>query len=418
MARTDTYTDSYPPRTQRDTRIGDLRPGTRATIAGRLSELDDVVRLRDDSGEVAIDSRPTPAQGIVECTGTWIPPTFNVETLERLAPSSRAPEAVSGQVSARARALRETREFFHDRHFIEVETPLLVKAPGMEPHLRAFTTHSERGAQRFLPTSPEYGMKRLLASGQERIYQICKAFRDEPFACLHSGEFTMVEWYRAYASYEEIAEDAEHLIARLARNLLGTLQLSYGEDVIDVSTPWERLTVEGAFGQYASIVASPVSDPELFVEACRKETSLDLPGETTFEDAFFKVFLERVEPQLGRVKPTILTDYPASMAALAKCPAASRTAERFEIYVGGIELANAFTELNDPVEQRRRLEDEARERARSGMPEYAIDEAFVNALEAGLPPAGGIALGFDRLLMLLTNAPHIRDVLAFPDPYI
>ena len=418
MARTNAQIDCYPSRTRRDTRVVDLRPGESATIAGRLSESGEVFRLRDESGEVAIDGCPATAPGIVECTGTWVPPTFKVESAKSLVASSQTPDPVAGQIRARAKALRETREFFHDRHFTEVETPLLVQAPGMEPHLRAFATRSERGVERFLPTSPEYAMKRLLASGQERIYQICKAFRDEPFARFHSDEFTMLEWYRAYASYKEIAKDTEQLVARLARKLLGTSQISYGENRIDVAPPWERLTVEDAFHRYASIGTSPVPDPERFVEACRQDTSLGLPDGATFEDAFFKVYLERVEPKLGRRKPTILTDYPLSMAALAKCPDASPTAERFEVYIGGIELANAFTELNDPVEQRRRLEDEARERAQSGMPDYAIDEAFLGALVAGLPPAGGIALGFDRLLMLLTDTPHIKDVLAFPDPNI
>ncbi len=419
MARTDAQTNTYPARTHRDSRIADLQPGVRATIAGRLLMSGATVRLRDASGEVPIDRISAPADSIVECIGRWNPPTFTVDAVEVLAPSSRRPEATTGQIRMRARILRRTREFFHSRHFVEVETPLLVPTPGMEPHLRAFETLSQRKTRRFLPTSPEYAMKRLLARGEERIYQICKAFRDEPFSRFHSAEFTMLEWYRAFASFEDIAHDTEELVSCLAEETLGSAHLTVGSDRIALTPPWERLTVDEAFDRYASIDRLPAADPRGFVQSCLGDATLGVTREDTFEDIFFRVFLDRVEPRLGRSKPTILTDYPASMAALAKCrDAAPHTAERFEIFIGGIELTNAFTELNDPVEQRERLKTEAGERTRHGMPEQPIDEAFLGALEMGVPPAGGIALGVDRLIMLMTESTHIRDVLAFPDPHI
>ena len=413
MARTES--NAFPARTIRNTRVGDLRPGEYVTIAGRLIESSGSLRIRDASGEIAIDSRPGEIHEIVECTGRLRPPTFSVEAFRRLTPSTRALDASTSRraIRVRANALRETRAYFHDLGFIEVETPCLVPSPGMEPHLRSFSTRSSRGALRFLHTSPEYAMKRLLSTGEERVYQICKTFRDEPFARYHSGEFTMLEWYRAFASYEEIARDVERLVVHLARKLHGATHLAYGKDTIDLSAPWERLTVEQAFRRFSTIQTSPVTDPDGFTAEVHKAHP---SSGATFEDAFFQIFLEQVEPRLGRQKPTLLMDYPESMAALSKCRTTAPAAERFEVYVAGVELANAFTELNDPDEQRRRLKVERRERSRTGMPEHPIDEAFLDALETGMPPAGGIALGFDRLLMLLANVPHIEDTLSFPDP--
>ncbi len=257
-------------------------------------------------------------------------------------------------------------------------------------------------------------MKRLLSEGLERIYQICKSFRDEEPAAFHSPEFTMLEWYRAYSDYNEITSDTEALITHVVRQTTGSTKLTYRNRMIDLST-WERITVREAFDRHADIDADPCGDPARFLSAAGSSQYTSIDGHDDFESAYFKVFLDQIEPNLGTPHPTILTDYPASMAALAKRSKTDpRIAERFEIYIAGIELANAFTELNDPVEQRQRFEQEVAERAVTGVPKYEIDGKFLSALESGIPPAGGIALGVDRLIMLVADADNIADVMAFP----
>ena len=276
------------------------------------------------------------------------------------------------------------RRFFKSRGFVEVETPLLVAHPGMEPHLEVFKTElvtaSGRRADGYLTTSPEYAMKKLLAAGLPRIFQMCKAFRNrEEVSAGHNPEFTMLEWYRANADYTALMDDCEDLL-----NDLGS------------PGPVERLSVEEAFEKYAGLRLDQVEATE----------------DTTWEQAFHLVLLSDVEPHLTR---HILYDYPIELAALARPkPSDPRFAERFELYVGGLELGNAFSELTDPVEQRRRLAAEREERMANGRTVYDLDEDFIRALEIGIPPSAGIAVGVDRLVMLLTGAPAIRDVLWFP----
>jgi lysyl-tRNA synthetase class 2 len=287
---------------------------------------------------------------------------------------------------ARERVIDGIRAFFKERGFHEVETPLLVAHPGMEPHLEVFRTElvTARGARAdgYLTTSPEYAMKKLLAAGLERIFQVCKAFRNrEEVSAGHNPEFTVLEWYRANADYTAIMDDCEGLLEELG---------SPG--------PIERISVEEAFRRYAGM------------ELAELDAMVD--QDTTWEQAFHLVLLNHVEPHLRRA---ILYDYPIQLAALARAkPDDPRYAERFELYVGGLELGNAFSELVDPVEQRRRLELEREERIALGRTVYDLDEDFIRALEVGIPPSAGIAVGVDRLIMLLTNAPAIRDVLWFP----
>ena len=227
---------------------------------------------------------------------------------------------------------------------MEVDTPLMVPQPGMEPHLEAFQTTYEM-RQFYLHTSPEYAMKRLLAAGFERIYQICKVFRHEPVGRMHTPEFTMLEWYRAYADYTDIMVDTEYLIAELATDLHGEPVVRTDQYAVDLTPPWERLTVREAMFRYAGIAADPYSETAAFIrQAGHSTVDRDDPPDV----AFFKVFLDRVEPHLGVQKPTILYDYPAPMAALARRKSsAPDLAERFEVYIAGVELCNAFTELND-----------------------------------------------------------------------
>ena len=293
-----------------------------------------------------------------------------------------------GSLARRDLLYRQIRAFFHARDFVEVETPLVVPSPGLELHLDAF----EVTGAGWLITSPEYQMKRLLAAGARRIFQICKCFRRGEVGRHHNPEFTMIEWYRGGAGYEAIMDDCEALVASLARALLGTTTVRAGGHVVDLAPPWERLTVREAFARLGG------GEP---------------PPSDTSSDAFFQAFLDRVEPHLGHPKPTLLHEWPASLAALARRkPDHPEVAERFELFIGGLELANGFGELTDPVEQRARFEADLAARRGLGKPLYPIDERFLADLSR-MPPSGGVALGLDRLAMLLLGAPEIRDVLTF-----
>jgi lysyl-tRNA synthetase class 2 len=302
------------------------------------------------------------------------------------------PSASVSSLEQRAFVMRAIRSFFAAREFTEVETPALVPSPGLELHLTALEV-SGAGAPRFLHTSPEYHMKRLLAAGMSRIYQLCKVYRGDEQGALHEPEFTLLEWYRTHASFEHMMRDTEQLVAHAAQELLGTTRIRGRSGEIDLSPPWERLTVREAFERHASVRVEDL-----------------LPD----EEKFYLTLIERVEPALGRGKPTFLTHYPASMASLARLSAADPSvAERFEAYVDGVELCNGFSELTDASEQRQRLENDRDARLQLGKPPYPMDERFLAALEHGLPPSGGNALGVDRLVMLLLGATNIAEVVAF-----
>ncbi len=405
----------YPARCKRTHRICDLQSGEFAVVAGRLVARDS---LFDETGSMRLcfnTEYGAQAGDIVEVEGCLEGDVFHASGLRVLVPSrdGAVPLSQSVQENLRKRAniIAGIRRFFDEKGFVEVETPLMVPQPGMEPHLEAFQTVYEM-RQFYLHTSPEYAMKCLLAGGFERIYQICKVFRHEPVGRMHAPEFTMIEWYRAFADYTDIMVDTEYLIAELATDLYGEPVVRMGQCAVDLTPPWERLSVREAMLRYAGIAADPYSETADFIrQAGHSTVDEDDPPDV----AFFKVFLDRVEPHLGVQRPVILYDYPAPMAALAKRKSdAPDLAERFEVYIAGVELCNAFTELNDPDEQRQRLEEEAAQRVREGNPAYPIDERFLSALEYGMPPSGGIALGVDRLIMLLTGASSIGEVMAFP----
>jgi elongation factor P--(R)-beta-lysine ligase len=299
-----------------------------------------------------------------------------------------------------------------------VETPYLVSSPGMEPHLSALevdcTFPTGKKEKKYLHTSPEYCMKKLLGRGWEKIFQICRVYRDGEVSTTHQIEFTMLEWYRARADYRKIMEDCEGLLSFLAGEVWGRQQSTYQGKGINFSRPFERLSVARAMSLYGGLdIEKNSSGPSLLTEATARGYRFDGAGAYSFDDVFFKVFLEAVEPRLGHPQPTILYDYPAGMAALARLkPDNPLWAERFELYAAGLELANAFSELNDPAEQRRRFEEEQNLRARSGKTIYPIDEDLLRALSR-MPPSAGIALGVDRLAMILCDARSIQEVLAF-----
>ncbi len=328
------------------------------------------------------------------------------------------------RLMARGRGLTAVRDFFGEAGFVEVDTPALQLSPGLEPHLKAFATvlHDPTdGAARpvYLHTSPEFAMKKLLAAGLPRIWQLVHVFRDGERSATHHPEFSMLEWYRAGAGYQDLMTDCEALLRR-TQLAVGAEALSWQGRRADAGRPFERLSVAGAFDRYAGIdVLATAPDPampdmDLLAAAAEKIGIAPHPGDD-WEALFFRIFLDQIEPHLGVGAPTILYDYPLALAALSRRkPEDPRLCERFELYACGLELANAFGELTDPAEQRRRfVADQARKQALYGET-YPIDEDFLAALEHGLPDCAGIALGFDRLVMLATGARHIEEVLWAP----
>jgi lysyl-tRNA synthetase class 2 len=338
---------------------------------------------------------------------------------------------------ARARVIKAIRAFFDAQGFEEVETPLLVAAPGMESYLEVFETRltTARGAahRAFLTTSPEYAMKKLLVAGLPRIYQVCKSFRNgEEVSRGHNPEFTILEWYRAHADYHAIMADCEQLLLHIwhtlhAPSFPGALwadgkgpgdgpkpTVSTARGPVSLLPPWERISVRDAFQRHAGIVLDAIAD-DAAMRATLAAKGYRTPAKTTWEQGYHQIFLNEIEPHLGIGRPTILYDYPASMAALARRkPDDPRYAERFEFYIGGVELGNAFSELTDPDEQLARLTQEQAERAELGKTRYEIDLDFIAALRAGMPPAAGIAVGVDRLVMLFAGVATIQDTLWFP----
>jgi lysyl-tRNA synthetase class 2 len=322
---------------------------------------------------------------------------------------------------ARARLAEEARRSLGALGYEEVETPCLVPAPGMEPHIQPFQTAflPEGGGAPtplYLHTSPEYAMKRLLAAGFPRIFQIARVFRNGEVSASHNPEFTMLELYRAAADSRAVMADVERLVEACARALLGggARARRRGEEM-DLAAPFERLTVAEAFRRHAGVdLEACGGDAALLAGAARRAGHDPGPAGEAYEDVFFRVMLDAVEPRIGCARPTWLVDWPASMAALARLkPDDPRWAERFELYAGGLELANGFAELTDAREQRRRLVAEQEQRARLGHRVYPLDERFLEAV-GRMPEAGGVAIGLDRLLMLLTGAERIEDVLLFP----
>ncbi len=298
----------------------------------------------------------------------------------------------------RAEVIATVRAFFAERGFLEVETPIAVPSPGLDLHLDAF----EVPGLGYLETSPEYQMKRLLTGGVPRSFQIARCFRRGEIGRRHNPEFTMLEWYRAFAEVSEVIDDTEALV----RRVLGGVergQVVVDGTAIDITRPFEKITVVDAFGRWAG-----TKPDEVFAMADHDE------------DRFFRLLVDAVEPGIAELGACVfLTMYPAKFASLARLsPADPRVAERFELYVGGLELCNGFGELTDPVEQRARFERDQAERRAAGKPVYPIDERFLAALREGMPPAAGNALGLDRLVALALGASEISQVIAFPHAWL
>lgn len=326
-------------------------------------------------------------------------------------------------LEARARIVAAVRGFFVARGFVEVETPALQVSPGLEPHLKAFATElgepfgGGRRRRLFLHTSPEYAMKKLLVAGMPRIFQIARAFRNENRSPVHHPEFAMLEWYRADEGYDALIDDCAGLL-RVAADAAGTREFRWHGRVCDPRAPLARITVAEAFRKHVGFdPLAHAGDARGFIAAARA-IGAAARDDDSWDDVFFRVFLERVEPHLGLGAATVLDEYPAAMAALARLkPGDARVAERFELYVAGLELANAFGELIDAAEQRRRFEADNATRLRLGHEPYPLDRELLAALEQGMPPSAGIALGLDRLVMLAVGADDIEDVLWAPAPH-
>lgn len=324
-------------------------------------------------------------------------------------------------LKVRAEVESGIRSFFTQQGFIDVRTPLLVPSPGMEPHIRPFevipASDEDPNRRAFLPTSPEFAMKRLLVGGLEKIFQICPAFRDEPHSVTHHPEFTMLEWYRAYAGYEDIMRGTEELFESLAMKIHGKPVILWQGQEISVQAPWPRLKVRDLFKDLAAVDLVACSSAESLAREC---TRLGLPADLsreTWDDLYFKIWLNVIEPKLPSDRAVFVTRYPESQAALSVIdsdPDGSRWARRFEAYAGGLELGNAFEELTDPVEQRRRFVKDMELRTElygKDFPKSPLDEGFLGALAEGMPPAGGIAMGVDRMVMLFADESEIDFTL-------
>jgi lysyl-tRNA synthetase class 2 len=323
-------------------------------------------------------------------------------------------------LSARAAITRAVRAWFDDQGFAEVETGILQVSPGNEIHLHAPRTEligpSGERAARYLRTSPEFACKKLLAAGEERIFEFARVFRDRERGDLHLPEFTMLEWYRAGAAYEAVMADTAVVIAHAAR-ATGIGRFSFRGRTADPLAEPERLTVAAAFERFAGIdLLATVNDGEgdRAALAAAAEDKVRIVADDTWSDIFSKILVEHVESRLGQERLTLLFEYPTPEAALARVKASDpRVAERFEVYACGVELANGFGELTDADEQRRRFRRAMDEKAQRYGERYPLDEDFLAAV-AHMPEASGVALGFDRLVMLASGAVRIDQVVWTP----
>jgi lysyl-tRNA synthetase class 2 len=320
-------------------------------------------------------------------------------------------------LKARRRILAALRRHLDAQDFVEVETAILQHSPGNEAHLHAFATEltapDGTRSKLYLHTSPEFACKKLLAAGERRIYEFARVFRNRERGALHHPEFTMLEWYRVGDPYEALMEDCAAMLA-VAVAAAGTDTFSFRGRSADPRAVPERLTIAEAFERHAGIDLMAVLCDRAGFAAAGAAAGIRIAADDSWGDIFSRVLVERVEPRLGNGRATILTEYPRDEAALARAkPSDPRVAERFELFMCGVELANGFGELNDPVEQRARLDAEMAKKLRLYGERYPIDEDFLSALSR-MPAACGCALGFDRLVMLATGAPHIDQVIWTP----
>jgi lysyl-tRNA synthetase class 2 len=322
-------------------------------------------------------------------------------------------EQVRHTFEVRGRVISTMRRFLDERGFIEVETPVL-QSLAAGALARPFATHHHALDQElYLRIATELHLKRLIIGGFDRVYEIGRIFRNEGISTKHNPEFTTLESYQAYADYHDVMEMVEQMVSFIAREVLGTMRISSGELTVDLSPPWRRLTLREAIKERSGIDFEAFPDARS-LEAGIRETGLSVDDGLNWGKLVDFLLSHTVEPHL--IQPTFLMDYPVELSPLAKRkPGSERLVERFEAFAGGMEIANAFSEINDPLEQRERFREQDRMRALFGDEEAErIDEDFLLALEHGMPPTGGVGVGVDRLVMLLTGQPSIREVILFP----
>ncbi|MDP9122716.1 MAG: lysine--tRNA ligase [Acidobacteriota bacterium] len=315
----------------------------------------------------------------------------------------------------RAALLRGTRELLDRRGFVEVETPMMQVLPGGATARPFRTHHNALDIDLYLRIAPELYLKRLLVGGMPRVYEINRNFRNEGISTRHNPEFTMLEFYWAYADYRDVMELTEELIGELAaraRQMRGVAELTWAGEALDFSRPWARYSVREAISHHAGVAPEVLeSEPSLAAELGRR--AIPVPAAGGYGQLLMALFEGTVEPRL--LRPTFVTDYPVEVSPFAKQrPDDPRFTERFELYVGGMEVANAFSELNDPDVQAERFRQQLRAREKGDQEAHLFDHDYVRALEYAMPPAGGCGIGIDRLTMLLTDRPSIRDVILFP----
>jgi elongation factor P--(R)-beta-lysine ligase len=314
--------------------------------------------------------------------------------------------------------IREIRSFFDSRGYLETDAPLLTPWPTLDANILSvradLLSEIRKLHPMYLHTSPEYPMKKLLAAGASRIYFCGKAFRDGECTLLHNPEFTLLEWYRTDAGYADLMEETEALVRGAAQRVTGSQRIPFGGKILDLSLPWRRRSVRQMFLEKTGADLPPGIEVDSLNEIADRLGVFRRPEED-WETVFLRIFMEKVEPGLGEPVPVFLTDYPLRLGLNAK-PKTDDPAwtERVELYAGGLEIANGYTELTDPVEQKKRfLKDQERKKTETGN-DYPVDMDLIDAMTLGLPPCAGIALGVDRLLMLLTDSRTIQDVILFP----
>ena len=328
-----------------------------------------------------------------------------------------------GRYFIREKVIDSIRTFFKKQDFREVQTPILVPTPSCEPNLEVFKTELRtfKGVKRdaYLIMSPEYSIKKLISAGIGNCFEITKCFRnDENVSDLHNHEFTMLEWYRTHANYIDVMNDFEKLFIYIVKSLTPKADIKkwqYQNKVYDISAPWLRITVSQAFQKYANVNTDTLLSEIELINTARSK-GYQIARKTTWEEVFHQILFNEVEPALNKLqKPYFLYDYPATLASLSKKKKNDpRFAERFEVFLAGIELGNCFSELIDSNEQKSRFQKELSERKIKGMTEYSIDNELIKALSSGMPEVAGIAVGVDRLIMLAGNFETISETLFFP----
>lgn len=313
----------------------------------------------------------------------------------------------------RSMIIKELRNILDEKGYLEVETPILNNLITGDAARPFETHHNTLDMDMYLRIAPELNLKRLIVGGFEKVYEICKNFRNEGMDIKHNPEFTNIELYSAYEDYNDMMDITEEIITRLCKKVNGTLQINYQGTNIDLETPWKRVTMIDAIKEQTGIDFETIkTDEEAMAIAKEKGVELE-PGKTTrghIINEFFETFVEET-----LIMPTFIMDYPVEVSPLTKRKKDKpELTERFELFIGGREYANAYSELNDPIDQYERLKKQAEARANGDEEAGMMDEDFVNALEIGLPPTGGLGIGLDRIIMLLTNSASIRDVLLFP----